>query len=120
MATSDTGCTLAPYFKLSDENLPKFKAMCEQFVDLTNNETKVQYYGFSFHGNEAHCREGYEDAEGLLAHLDNVGELLAKALEIADLIRLEIHGPAEELKKLQEPLAALDATYYTLQYGFRR
>ena len=120
MATSDTGCTIAPYFRLSDENLPKFKEMCQQFVDLTDNETKVQYYGFSFHGNEAHCREGYEDAEGLLAHLDNVGELLGKALEIADLIRLEVHGPAEELEKLREPLADLDVTFYTLEYGFRR
>ena len=24
----------------------------------------------------AHCREGYADAEGVLAHLENVGELL--------------------------------------------
>lgn len=120
MSTTDTCCTIVPYFKISDENLAEFKAKCEQFVDLTSNEDKVLYYGFSFDGNNAHCREGYADAEGLLAHLDNVGELLGQALEISELSRLEVHGPVAELDKLREPLADLKPTYYTLEVGFRR
>ncbi|MCZ6674557.1 MAG: hypothetical protein O7C75_16640 [Verrucomicrobia bacterium] len=120
MATSDTCCTIVPYFKLTDENLPTFKGMCEQFISLTQNEEKVLYYGFSFNGNEAHCREGYADAEGVLAHFDNVGALLQEALGISELTKLEIHGPADELAKLKEPLADLDIEYFTLEYGFRR
>lgn len=120
MSTSDTCCTIVPYFRLSDQNLPKFKAMCEQFVELTQKEEKVLYYGFSINGNIVHCREGYADAEGVLAHMQNVGELLQQALAISDLERLEIHGPAEELAKLKEPLADLDISYYTLELGFRR
>ena len=120
MPTSDTCCTIVPYFKISDENLPKFKAMCEQFVALTQKEDRVLYYGFAFNGNTAHCREGYVDAEGVLAHLQNVGELLHQALAISELERLEIHGPAEELAKLKEPLADLNVTYFELECGFRR
>ena len=48
----------------------------------------VSYYGFSFYGNEAHCREGYADAEGALAHLENVGQLLEEALKMVELTRL--------------------------------
>jgi hypothetical protein len=66
-----------------------------------------------------HCREGYEDAEGVLFHLDNVGTLLNEALKISDLTRLEIHGPEEELAKLREPLAELNPEYFVLEYGFR-
>lgn len=119
MATEDTCCTIVPYFKVHAGQLEKFKKGCEAFVETTRAEPKCLYYGFSFNGDEAHCREGYTDAEGLLAHLDNVGELLQEALKISDLSRLEIHGPESELAKLREPLAKLNPTYFTLEYGFR-
>ena len=120
MATSDTCCTIVPYFKLTDETLPKFKEYCERFVEMTKTEEKSLFFGFSFNGYEAHCREGYADAEGVLAHFGNVGELLGEVLGFAELTRLEIHGPAEELAKLKEPLSHLDIAYFTLEYGFRR
>jgi len=71
-------------------------------------------------GDEAHCREGYENAEALLAHLQNVGSLLEQALKIAEITRLEIHGPEEELAKLREPLAKLSPQFFVLEHGFRR
>ncbi|MGB8337374.1 MAG: hypothetical protein WCD07_11555 [Burkholderiales bacterium] len=77
------------------------------------------YYGFCFDGDIVHCREGYADAAGLLHHLENVGELLQQALKISEIIRLEVHGPANELEKLREPLAALKPQIFTLEYGFR-
>jgi hypothetical protein len=97
-----------------------FKMICEQFVSKTSSEPKCLYYGFSFSGNEAHCREGYQDAEAALTHLDNVGDLLNEALKISELTRLEIHGPESELAKLRAPLAALKPQFFVLEYGFRR
>ena len=120
MATRDKCCTLVPYFKVHDGKLADFKAMCEQFVEMTDREPKCLYYGFSFDGDQAHCREGYVDAAGLLAHLDNVGALLQEALKIADITRLEVHGPEEELAHLREPLADLGPQFFALEYGFRR
>jgi quinol monooxygenase YgiN len=120
MATQDKCCTIVPYFKVSNGKLDAFKELSEQCVEKTESESKCLYYGFSFNGDQAHCREGYEDAEGVLAHLENVGSLLEEALKIADLIRLEIHGPKEELAKLREPLANLKPQFFILEYGFRR
>lgn len=120
MATQDTCCSIVPYFKISHGNLEAFKALCEQFVQTSHDEPKCLYYGFSFDGNQAHCREGYADAEGVLAHLENVGSLLEEALKISDLTCLEIHGPEDELRKLREPLAHLKPRFFTLEYGFRR
>lgn len=118
MATNDKGVTIHPYFKVSTGKLEAFKELCEQFVGKSIQEPKCLYYGFSFDGDLAFCREGYEDAEGLLIHLENVGSLLEKALEISELIRLEIHGPEKELAKLREPLANLKPQFFTLEYGF--
>lgn len=120
MATQDQCCTIVPYFQVKSGKLDAFKGLCERFVEKTKQEPKCLYYGFSFDGDQAHCREGYEDAEGLLAHLENVGPLLEEALKIADIARLEIHGPEEELARLREPLAGLKPQFFTLEYGFRR
>lgn len=120
MATTDTCCTIVPYFKVPAANMDAFKGLCEQFVAKTNEEPKCLYYGFSFCGDQAFCREGYADAEGVLAHLENVGAILQEALKISELTRLEIHGPEPELAKLRGPLANLNPHFFTLEYGFRR
>jgi len=65
----------------------------------------------------AFCREAYIGAEGVLAHLGNVGELLGKFLELAELARLEVHGPATELEKLRAPLADLNPDFYLRETG---
>lgn len=119
MATEDTCCTVVPYFKVNEGQLNSFKALSERFVAATRTESKCLYYGFSFNGDEAHCREGYENANGVLTHLDNVGGLIDEALKIAEITRLEIHGPEAELAKLREPLKELAPTYFVLEYGFR-
>ena len=100
--------------------MDEFKNFCERFMSLTAQEPKCLYYGFSFNGDNVHCREAYEDAEGLLAHLANVGALLNEALKVAQVTRLEVHGIADELAKLTEPLSTLAPTYFTLEYGIRR
>jgi quinol monooxygenase YgiN len=120
MATTDTCCTVVPYFKVHDNRLEDFRALAEQCVEQTSVESGVLYYGFSFNGDQAHCREGYADAEGVLAHLENIGPLLEQILQVADLTRLEVHGPADELDQLYSPLADLDPQYFTLECGFRR
>lgn len=120
MALTDPCCTLVPYFKVHDGKLDEFRGYVEQFVEKTSSEPKCLHYGFSFNGNNAHCREGYADAEALLAHLENVGAVLDQALKIADLIRLEVHAPAAELDKLREPLKGLNPDFYTMEIGFRR
>lgn len=116
----DTCCTLVPYFEVPEENLAAFKALGPQFVDKTRNEAGCMHYAFSFNGNSAHCREGYANAEAVLAHLQNVGELLGEALKIAKIVRLEVHAPAQEIEKLRGPMAALNPAFYTLEEGIRR
>jgi len=120
MATQDTCCTIVPYFKPHPGKMAAFKELCERFVTRASNEPKCLYYGWSFNGDEVHCREGYTDAEGCLAHMDNVGALFQEALTMADVTRFEIHGPESELTKLRVPLEKVNAQFYVLEYGFRR
>ena len=68
-------------------------------MSATSKEPNCLHYGFSFHGSEVFCREGYEGAEALLSHLTSVGPLLEEALKLAELTRLEVHGVENELAK---------------------
>ncbi|WP_088286328.1 putative quinol monooxygenase [Ideonella sp. A 288] len=121
MPKTDTCCTLVPYFQVNDGKLDEFKALGVQFVARTKSEPGCVHYAFSFDGSVAHCREGYDDAAAVLAHLDNVGALLQEALKIASITRLEVHGPAAELDKLRGPLAGLNPQWFTLNSdGIRR
>ncbi|MEM9159963.1 MAG: hypothetical protein AAGB46_13035 [Verrucomicrobiota bacterium] len=120
MATTDNVVSIHPYFTIAEGKESTAREYCERFVALTKSEDKCLYYGFSFDGSAVHCREAYQGAEGLLDHLSNVGELLQEFLDgTASVNRLEVHGAAEEIEKLKEPLASLSPQYFTLEYGIR-
>ena len=107
--------SLHPYFKVHPGKLEDFKKGFPVFVELTKKEPKNLFYEFSVNGDEVFCREGYVDADGLLAHLNNVDAPLAQAMQIADLVRVEVHGPAAELEKLREPLAHLKPSWFVVE-----
>ncbi|MCA1703579.1 MAG: hypothetical protein LC808_10110 [Actinobacteria bacterium] len=106
--------TLHPYFKVPPDKLELLRSILPEFIAKTRDETGNLFYEFTINGDEVFCREGYVNAEALLAHLENVGAMLAEALKMADLIRLEVHGPAAELEKLKEPLAHLNPAWFQL------
>jgi quinol monooxygenase YgiN len=120
MATQDKSLSIAPYFKIHSGKKQEVKALCERFVEKTKTEPGCLYYGFSFSGDVLFCREAYLDGDSALAHLQNVGPLLAEMGKVTDLLRLEFHGPEAELDKLRGPAAELRPEYFTLEYGFRR
>jgi quinol monooxygenase YgiN len=112
--------SLHPYFKAHPGKLDAVKTMLPRFVEKTATEKENLFYGFTVNGDEILCREAYTDAEGLLAHLDNVGTLLAELLTIAELTRVEVHGRADELQKLKAPLAHLNPAWFTLEASLAR
>ena len=120
MFTPDTCCTLVPYFEVQDGQLDAFKALAQKLVAETRTEPGCMHYAFSFSGNVAHCREGYVDAAALLAHRENVAELLGQALKIAKIIRFEVHAPAAEIDKLRGPMASRNPQFFALEEGIRR
>jgi quinol monooxygenase YgiN len=112
--------SLHPYFKAHPGKLEQVKAGFPKFVETTASEKECLFCGFTVNGDEILCREAYESAGGVLDHLDNVGELLAEMLKLANLTRLEIHGPARELEKLKEPLAHLNPNWFALEANLEK
>ena len=84
--------------------------MLQDFVAKTAGKDENLFYVFSINEDQVFCREAYESADGLLAHLDNVGALLEERLKMPDLTRVKVPGPPEELEKLKAPLAPLKSS----------
>ena len=109
-----------PYFKVHPGKLDLFKAALPAFVAKAATEEKNLYYDFTINGDEVFCREAYEGAAGFLAHLALVGPMLPELLKLADIIRLEVHGPATELAQLQGPLAEMKPVWFVYECGVKR
>lgn len=112
--------SIHPYFNVHTGKLDEAKALLREFVARTAREEKVLYYEFTLRGDQVFCREAYTDADGALAHLTNVGALLERFLTLADLTRIEVHGPAAELEKLQGPLGRLNPAWFVYECGLTR
>ena len=120
MEYQDKVCSTSPYFEIPERNLERFKKYCERYIKETAKEPKCLFYGFSFNGNVAHCRESFLDADGVLEHMKNVMKLNIETINMAKIVRFEVHGPKDEIDKLREPLAFLKPTFFELEYEFRR
>jgi quinol monooxygenase YgiN len=117
---SQPAVSIHPYFKVHPGKLDAARALLPRFVATTTTESACLYYEFTISDDVVFCREAYRGADGALAHLGNVDALLKEMLSLSDLVRLEIHGPAEEIEKLKAPLAAFNPTWFIFAAGLER
>lgn len=121
MDLSDTVVSIHTYFKIEEENLIAFKKLSVDLIETTRGEMGCMFYSVSYAKGEACFREGYKDAESLVAHLDNAQDLLQRINSVAVLLELEVHAPSDEIAKLREwpSMKHLDPQYYIMEGGFR-
>ena len=112
--------SIHPYFKVHAGKLDTAKAVLRVLVGRTATEKECLYYEFTINGDVIFCREAYAGAGAALLHVENVRDGLAELLKIADLARIEVHGPAEELEKLKVPMAALNPVWFVYECGLER
>ena len=120
MSILDNAVSLHPYFKIQEGQMEACKSFLSQFCEKVANEELCLYYTFTFNDDVLYCREAYQDADGVQAHLENCDALIGEFLKIADLTRIEVHGPAEELEKLKPALADLNPEYFVCECGIGR
>lgn len=112
--------SLHPYFKAHAGKRDACFALLPTFVAATQPDADCLYYEFTMQGDEIFCREAYVSGAAALAHLTTVGPLLEQMLGMADLTRLEIHGPAAELEVMKPSLAALNPAWFETVMGITR
>jgi len=110
--------TIQPTFTVSDWDAAA--PIMADFVERTKKEDGCVYYGWTKVGDKLFCREAYNDAAGVLAHLENVGPCVGQLLEAcATLDKIELHGPAEELDKCKAAMDGFGTAYWEIHSGFQ-
>lgn len=112
--------SLHPYFKAHAGKREACLALLPTFVAATQPDADCLYYEFTTHEDEIFCREAYTTGAAALAHLTSVGPLLEQMLGMADLTRLEIHGPAAELELMKPTLSGLNPAWFETACGVTR
>mmetsp|Transcript_2580 Transcript_2580/g.2818 ORF Transcript_2580/g.2818 Transcript_2580/m.2818 type:complete len:185 (+) Transcript_2580:42-596(+) len=114
----DTVVTLVPKFKIKGGMTEQFVALLPKFMELVraNEEETCAHYGFVGPTEDGYviCREGYTSAEGALSHILMVDDLSKEVLKYADMVEMQIQGPAEELEIMKQYLGEGTITYYPL------
>jgi hypothetical protein len=112
--------SIHPYFRVHPGKMAEAKDLLRQMVEQTRGESTNLHYDFTINGDVVFCREAYVEAEGLLAHVENIGPLLGELLKISDVLRLEIHGTAANLEKLKGPLGSHKPEWFAFECGAAR
>lgn len=120
MSTFAKSVSIHPYFQIQAGKVEDFIANMKDFNEKTATEEGCLFYNFTLNGDEAFCREAYVDGDAALAHLENVGAQIEKALTMSTLTKLEIHGPEAELAKMRAPLAGLNPAWFVYQTGLEK
>jgi len=117
MSTFDNAVSINPYFRIRAEDMEACKGFLARFCKLVSAEENCLFYNFTLMGDVVCCREAYRDAAAVVAHLENCGAALGEFMGIAELLRIEVHGPAGELDKLKPAFAAFNPEYYVSECG---
>jgi len=109
--------SIHPHFTIKDGNIEKCIAILEEILVLTrNNEPNCLFFNITKSGlDKVYVREAYKDGAAALFHLKNMGHMIPKLFEVAD-INVQVHGPASEIEPLKEILK--DAVFYEAISGF--
>ena len=124
-------CIVYPTFTILQPD--KVEAACTQMIQLVQDKESNQclYYGFTQYqqpgGDEDDtttttklvCREAFVDGASVVAHVENVGPVLGKALEdgIIKLDSIHLEGPADQLEVAKSTLDAFGCQYFALVDG---
>lgn len=112
--------SIHPYFRVHPDKMTEAKALLRRMVERTSTETANLYYDFTLKGDEVFCREAYLGVEGMLAHVENVGPVLAEFLKVADVLRVEVHCASDHIDQLKGPLAGLNPEWFVFECGVTR
>lgn len=101
--------------------LVAFKELANEAVELVQgNEPGMKGYQWYFNNDETKCytAEWHSSSESMLAHLQNVGEILPKLLGHSDISRFEVFG--DLTPQAAEAVKGFNAAVYGFHNGFTR
>lgn len=109
-AKSDESVSMITYYEVRD--MDTFANLTVEIAEAKKMEPSVLSCSFSFNGNQVMCKESYESADVAKNHLDQSAVLAKRAAESADILKVEVMGPEEQLEKLRESFNEVNVMFW--------
>ena len=117
MSLDTTMVSIHPHFTIKDGKIDQCIGLLKEILEITkSNEPDCLFFNITKCGSDkAYVREAYKDGAAASFHLKNMGHMIPKLFEVAD-INVQVQGPGKEI----EPLKAIlpDADFYEVISGF--
>ena len=107
--------SLHPDLKVHPGNLDTVRTLLLRFVEKTVNERGIFSTGSVSTAMKCSAAKVTKAPKALLRISTMLGALLSEMLKVADLTRVELHGPAYDLEKLKRPLAHMNPAWFALE-----
>merc|ERR1712226_1738257 len=114
----DTAISMVPYFRVQDGKMDEMKELLGECMELTKNETGCYSYSYNLDEKDVvYCREVYKDIPAVVAHLENMKELMEKTGAISEIFKFELHASKAQIDTLRANMAPLfppNSSFYEL------
>merc|ERR1719482_2032539 len=109
-AKADESVSMITYYEVRD--MDTFANLTVEIAEAKKTEPSVIACSFSFNGNQVMCKEAYESADAAKTHLEQSALLAKRAAESADILKVEVMGPEEQLEKLREAFNDVNVMFW--------
>jgi hypothetical protein len=110
ISKADESVSMITYYEVRD--MDTFANLTVEMAETKKAEPTVLACSFSFNGNQVMCKESFESADSAKVHLDATGPMAKRAAESADIIKVEVMGPEEQLEKLRESFNDVNVMFW--------
>jgi hypothetical protein len=100
------------YYEVND--MDTFANLTVEIAEFKKGDEAVLGCSFSFNANQVVCIESFETAEKAKAHLDVAAEYAKRAMESADVTKVEVTGPEEQLEQLRESFNDVNVMFWAM------
>mmetsp|Transcript_33082 Transcript_33082/g.64488 ORF Transcript_33082/g.64488 Transcript_33082/m.64488 type:complete len:555 (+) Transcript_33082:39-1703(+) len=116
----DKHLAIFTFLTLKEGKMDEFKKNAKTYMNMTKDgKAPALYAQFAYREEEIRCliREGFEDADALLDHRDEIDDVMATLLDLTLKHQVRVIAPKIELDKLRGIFNDSDASFLVLDAG---
>lgn len=106
--------TVHAYFRIAPSHRETVGRLIGELELRATENLEVLFHEASFCSDDLALRFAFPSAEPLLDHLAGTSEWFERLLTGTELLRIEVHGPEQELALLRGPLGVFMPEWYVL------
>lgn len=109
---ADESLTMITYYNVQD--MDTFANLTVEIAEAKKADDAVLSCSFSFNANQVVCVENFESAEKAKTHLENYADLAKRALETAEIEKVDVMGPEDQLEQLRESFNDVNVMFWAM------